>query len=91
MKYIYVNKLTIICSDNGLSRGWRQAIIQTNAGIWLTGSLPTIFSEISEICTLSFTIIYLKISYGKWRTFCFGHNVLSIASFRCLPMNNHFG
>ena len=38
--------LAIIGSDNGLSPGWRQAIIWTNAGILLTGPLETNFSEI---------------------------------------------
>ena len=33
--HIYVSKLTIIGSDNGLSPGRRQAIIGTNAGILL--------------------------------------------------------
>ena len=44
--HIYVNKLTIIGSDNGLSPSWRQAIIWTNAGILLIGPLGTNFSEI---------------------------------------------
>ena len=30
----YVSKLTIIGLDNGLSPGWRQAIIWTNDEIW---------------------------------------------------------
>ena len=33
--HIWVSKLTTIGSDNGLSPAWRQAIIQTNAGILL--------------------------------------------------------
>ena len=44
--HIWVNKLTIIGSDNGLSPGLRQAIIWTNAGILLIGPLGTNFSEI---------------------------------------------
>ena len=44
--HICVNKLTIIGSDNGLSPGWRQAIIWTNAEILLIGPLGTNFSEI---------------------------------------------
>ena len=44
--HICVNKLTIIGSDNGFSPGRRQAIIWTNAGIFLIGSLETNFSEI---------------------------------------------
>ena len=43
---IYVTKLTIIGSDNGLSPGRRQAIILTNAGILLIGPLGTNSSEI---------------------------------------------
>ena len=39
--HIYVSKLTIIGSDNGLSPGRRQAIIWTNAEILLIGSLGT--------------------------------------------------
>ena len=44
--HIYVSKLTIICSDNGLSPGRRQAIICTNAGILLIWTLSTNLSEI---------------------------------------------
>ena len=44
--HICVGKLTIIGSDNGLSPGWCQAIIGTNAGILLIGPLRTNFSEI---------------------------------------------
>ena len=45
--HICVSKLNIICSDNGLSPGRRQAIIWTNAGLLLIGSLGTNFTEIS--------------------------------------------
>ena len=52
--HICVNNLTIIGSDNGLSPGWRQAIIWTNAGILLIGPIGTNFSEISmEVQTFS--------------------------------------
>ena len=44
--HICISKLTIIGSDNGLSPGRRQAIIWTNAGILLIGTLGTYFSEI---------------------------------------------
>ena len=43
---IWVSKLAIIGSDNGLSPGRRQAIIWTNAGILLIGTLGTNLSEI---------------------------------------------
>ena len=35
----WVSKLTIFGSDNGLSPGWRQAIIWNDAGILLIGPL----------------------------------------------------
>ena len=77
MTHIGVSKLTIIGSDNGLSPGRRQAIIQTNAGILLIGPLGTIFSEIlSEIHLFSYKKIYLKLSSAKLRPFGFGFNVL---------------
>ena len=44
--HICVSKLTTIGSDNGLSPGWRQASIWTNAGILSIGPLGTKFSEI---------------------------------------------
>ena len=76
--YICVGKLTIIASDNGLSPGRRQAIIWTNDGILLNGTLGTNFSEILiEIHTFSFKKMYLKMSSGKWRPFCIGLNVLN--------------
>ena len=53
--HIYVVKLTIIGSDDGLSSDRRQAIIWINAGILLTGSLVTNFNEIFiEIQAFSF-------------------------------------
>ena len=49
--HICFSKLTIIGSDTGLSPGRRQAIIWTNTGILLIGTLGTNFSEIlSKIC-----------------------------------------
>ena len=39
--HICVSNLTIIGSDNGLSPGWRQAIIWTNAGILFIGPFGT--------------------------------------------------
>ena len=43
--YICVRKSIVIDSDNGMSRGRRQAIIRTNAGILLIRTLGTNFSE----------------------------------------------
>ena len=75
--HICIVKLTIIGSDNGLSPGWRQAIIWTNAGILLIGPLGTNFSEnLIEILTFSFTKMRLKVS-AKWRPFCRGLNELT--------------
>ena len=77
--HICVSKLTIIGSDNGLSPGRRQAIIWTNAGIMLIGSLGTNLSEILiEIFAFSFKKMYLKISSGKWRPSCLCLNVLTL-------------
>ena len=44
--HICVGNLTINGSNNGLSPGWRQAIIWTIDGILLIGALGTNFSEI---------------------------------------------
>ena len=77
--HIWVSELTIIGSDNGLSPSRRQAIICTNAGILLIRPLGTNFNEILiEIHIISFKKIHLKMSSGKWRTFCLGLNVLTM-------------
>ena len=46
MMHIWVSKIIIIGSDNGLLPGQRQAIIWTNDGILLIGPLGINFSEI---------------------------------------------
>ena len=75
--HICVSKLASIVSDNGLSPGRRQAIIWTNAGILLIGTLGTNFSEIlTEIHIFSFKKMRLKVSSAKRRPFCLGLNVL---------------
>ena len=77
MTHICVGKLTTIGSDNGLSPGRRQAIIQTNAGILLIGPLGTNFSEIlGEIHVFSFKKTHLKMSFAKLRPFGLGLNML---------------
>ena len=74
---IYVNKLTIIGSDNGLASGRRQALIWTNVGILLIGPLGTNFSEILiKIHTFSFKKMRLKMLSVKRRPFCLGLSVL---------------
>ena len=78
MTHIWVSELiTIIGSDNGLLPGRCQAIIWTNAGILLIGTLGTNFSEIlSKIHTFSFKKMHLKMSSGRWGPFCLGLNEL---------------
>ena len=76
--HICVSKLTIIGSDNGLPPDRCQAIIWTNAAIWLIRTLGTNFSEIlSEIHSFSFKKMHLKMSSAKWQPFCLGLNVLT--------------
>ena len=58
--HICVSKIIIIGSDDGLSPGRRQAIIWTNAGILLIGSLRTKFNAVQ-----SKFIYYLRESYGS--------------------------
>ena len=82
MTHVCVGKLTIIGSDNGLSPGRRQAIIWTNAGILLIGTLGRNFSEILiEIRIFSFKKVGLKVSSVKWRPFCLGLNVLKVTQY----------
>ena len=76
--HICVSKLTVIGSYNGLSPGRRQAIVWTNAGMLLIGTLGINFSEtLIAIYPISFRKMYLKLSSGKWRPLCLGLNVLS--------------
>ena len=77
--HICVSELPNIGSDNGLSPGRRQAIIWTNAGILLIGTLGIDFSEIlREIHIFSFKKMYLKMLSGKRWSFCIGLNVLML-------------
>ena len=76
--HICVSKLTIIGSDNGLLRGWSQAIIWTSARILFIGLLGTNFSEILiGIHAFALKKMYLKMSSGKWQPFYLGLNVLT--------------
>ena len=80
--HICASKLATIRSDNRLSPGRRQVIILTNAGILLIRKLGTNFSDnLPAIHTFSFKKVNLKMSSGKWRTYCLGLNVLNIATF----------
>ena len=81
--HICVRKLIIIGSDNGLSPGQHQAIIWNNAGMMLIVPLGTNFSEILiEIITISFKKMRLKVSSAKWRPFCLGLNVSTMALYQ---------
>ena len=63
LTHIYGSKFSIIGSDNGLSPGWRQAIIGTNARKLLMWPLGTKFSEILiEIHILFFQKMYSNLS-----------------------------
>ena len=76
--HICISKLNIICSDNGLSPGGRQAIIWTNAGILLIQSLETNTKEIFiKLYIFSFKKMHLKMLSGNWQPFCLNLNVLS--------------
>ena len=59
--HICIGNLTVIGTDNGLSPGWCQAIIRTNAEILLSEPLETNFNEIVlEIHKFSFKKLYLE-------------------------------
>ena len=59
--HIWVSKLNIIGSDNGLAPGGCQAIIWTSAGILLIWPLRTNFSEmLIEIQMFSLKKMHLK-------------------------------
>ena len=92
MTHICVGINTNIGSDNGLSPGWRQAIIWSNAGILLIGPLATNFNEIlTEILTFSFKKMRLKVSSAKWRPSCLGLNVLKMGRQDSNPSNDLLG
>ena len=75
--HICISKLTIIGSDIGLSPGWCQAIIWTNARIWLIGPLGTNFIEmLIEIQAFSLKKICLTMQSMKCCPFCLNLNSL---------------
>ena len=83
--HIFISKLTIMGSDNGLSPGRRQAIIWTNAIILLIGPLGTNFSEIlCKIHAFSFKKMHMKMSSTKWRQFCLGLSELALDIWICI-------
>ena len=75
--YASVNWVSI-GSDNGLSPDWHEAIISTNAGILLIGSLGTNFSEIRiKIQTVSFMKMHFEMSSEKCCPCCPGVDELN--------------
>ena len=88
--HICVSKLTMIGSDNGLSPGRRQVVIWSNAGILLIETLETYFREILiKIYTFSFKKMHLKMSSGKWRSFCLCLNVLITSNLQLAVIAYH--
>ena len=76
--HIFVSKIVIVGSDNGLSPCRRQAIIWTKAWIlWIWPSGTNLSDILIENITFSFTKVYLTMSSAKWLPLCFGLNVLN--------------
>ena len=76
--HIFVGKLTIICSDNGLSPGWCQAIIWTTAGILSIRILRNKLQWNNNQNSLSScNKIHLKMLSAKCRPFSLSLNVLT--------------
>ena len=89
--HVCISKTTIIDSDNGLSPGRCQAIIWSNTGILLIGTLGTNISEfLSEINAFSFKKMHLKMSSGKCQPFRLGLNVLNTCLLLNLCMEFHY-
>ena len=80
MTHIFVGKIIIISSDNGLSPDRCQAIVWTNAGLLSIEPLRTYFSEnLIKIQPFSLKKMQVKMSSAKWRPSYFGLSV-----FRCV-------
>ena len=78
--HIYVGKLIIIGSDNGLSPDRRQAIIWTNAWLLSIGHLRKYFIEnLINVQQFSLMKMHVKMSSVKWRPSCLGLNVLILS------------
>ena len=75
--HIFVGKLTIIGSDNGLLPGRHQAIIWTSAAVLSIRPNATYFNKVLfKIQKFSFKEMHLKMSSVKWQPFCLGLKVL---------------
>ena len=79
IQLICVGNPTIIGWDNGLSPGWHQAFVWTNAGkVLISRLLRTYFNEILiAIYTFWLRKMHLKMLSGKWWPFRLGLNVLN--------------
>ena len=77
MTHIFVGKIIIISSDNGLSPAWCQPNVWTNAGLLSIEPLRTYFSEnLIKIQQFSLKKMHVKMSSAKWRPSYFGLSVL---------------
>ena len=78
--YIYVGKLIIIGSDNGLSPDRSLAIIWTNAWLLSIGHLRTYFTEnLINVQQFSLKKMHVKMSSAKWCPSCLGLNLLILS------------
>ena len=76
--YMHQQSRPSLMQINGLSSGWRQAIIWINAGILLISPLGTNFGEILiKIHISSFKYMHLKLLSGTSHPSCLGLNVLN--------------
>ena len=87
MTHIFVSKLTIIGSDNGLLPRCRRAIIWTNAEISIRTSRTNFSELLSKIHRSLFKKMYLKMSTGKWLPSCLSLNVLGV-NYRTVDTKN---
>ena len=78
---ICIGNITIICSYNGLSPDWRQAIIWTNAGLLLLEPLGT--EILILILAFSFKKMHFNVSSVTWQPFCHGLNVSTLHQVWC--------
>ena len=76
MTDICIGNLITIGYDNGMSPGWRQAIIWTNAGIFLIGSIWTNFSESAKWWPFCLSLTILNQSLNTTITFVVGGPII---------------
>ena len=79
MTHIFVNKLTIISSDNNLSPEQHQAIIWTNSGILLIGTSSAKLRPFCiglDVLRRSWVKQFLEIKYRSYRNSIIGSSVV---------------